>query len=80
MEQAKYVNKFNLVINNNGDEALLTFYQSQPVWEASSAAISGVETNEVCNLFMSLLTAKSLHNVLGECIKDTENKKNVPKE
>ena len=80
MEQSKYVNRFSFIANNHGDEAQLTFYQSQPIWDNDTSKITNIETTETCRLFMTIATAKQLQKVISECIADVEMKKDIIEE
>lgn len=73
MENANYVNKFSILSNAKGQEVLLSFFQVQPIWDESIPGVSHVNTGEVCRLFLTFESAKSLSEALNNCISDWEN-------
>lgn len=80
MANAQYVNKFNVSANSAAQEVFISMFQDQPIWDDTVKAVTGVENIEVGKIFMSVVTARALINVLTTCIADSENKQTARKE
>lgn len=68
-----FVNKFNIVLNQNKSEVIINFYQQYPVAQADGEIPSEnieVEVTPVANLIMNGDCAANLCKVLADLLQD----------
>ena len=80
MDNAQYVNKFQVTANAQAQEVFLTLFQVQPTWDESSGVVTGVNIVDISKVFMSVVSAKALIEVLSRCISDSETKRSKTEE
>jgi hypothetical protein len=73
---APYANGFNILVNKDTGEAIITFVQNQPGFNPENGKMDVQGSTEVSTVVMPFNLANQLSNILRECIDHEMKAKN----